>query len=78
MKNTHPPEPWRVGQSSGSFVDIRAGSDEIGESILVATAESADTARRIVACCNAFAGVPTELIQKFATEFMYARRGGKA
>ena len=72
--SNHTQEPWRVGRPgtvvSDTPVPGMGGSDAveyygghlIGESIVEANA------RRIVACVNAIAGVPTEWLEKFSID----------
>lgn len=66
----HTKEPWHVGDAF-MVGELVGGNDvfpvyqgEAGEDDLLAFAFSTEDARRIVACVNACAGIPTELIEQ--------------
>jgi len=67
-ENKHTPEPWRTAERSGFPFHI---DDARGESVAMMLADDdhdeqrgLDNARRIVACVNACAGIPTEMLEE--------------
>lgn len=65
MNIEHTPEPWDVVIHSMSGIQIRSDFERIA---LIASCggEGNANARRIVACINACAGIPTETIEQLA------------
>ena len=66
-ENKHTPEPWRTAARSGFPFHI---DDARGESVAMMLADDdhdeqrgLDNARRIVACVNACAGIPTDQLE---------------
>lgn len=57
-ENKHTPGPWHIGD-----VDTFGAEIECSENALVAKAEEEYDARRIVACFNACAGIPTDMLE---------------
>ncbi len=67
-ENKHTPEPWHTAERSGFPFHI---DDARGESVAMMLADDdhdeqrgLDNARRIVACVNACAGIPTEMLEE--------------
>ena len=54
----HTNEPWHVGESDFTGTDILCADEE-----QIASVEIEANARRIVACVNACAGIPTEALE---------------
>lgn len=67
MKTEHTPEPWRIGTPPPN--GEQTIGNEKGLMVAVATTghgvSSRANARRIVACVNACAGLPTEFVEQF-------------
>lgn len=59
----HTPEPWHVGQHEGRYIYDEGG---LGIAIVTDSGRDLPNARRIVACVNACAGIPTEWIENKA------------
>ena len=58
MKTEHTPEPWSYGEDNdGWYVEK--------DRLQIAHGLSEEDARRIVACVNACAGIPTEVLERY-------------
>lgn len=55
---THTPEPWSISDAPYQIVG------PVGQTIAKLTSLDMDNARRIVACVNAAAGIPTEVLEQ--------------
>lgn len=85
MEQKHTPGPWKVGESADNGLPCVDGIDPKDGSIfeicevwgeendLEITEMSIANARRIVACVNACAGVPTELLEEYPSPFSEMR-----
>jgi hypothetical protein len=68
-KTTHDPEPWFVDNSRGyeEFKSVIASRQPPeGDDRWIVPADDDADARRIVACVNACAGIPTEALERGA------------
>lgn len=58
----HTPEPWAIAEAFGGLIPIWSRVKWI-TNIHAVPEESSNNARRIVACVNACAGIPTETLE---------------
>ena len=58
MKTEHTPEPWSYGEDNDGWYVEKDG-------LQIAHGLSEEDARRIVACVNACAGLPTEVLERY-------------
>lgn len=58
MKTEHTPKPWSYGEDNDGWYVEKDG-------LQIAHGLSEEDARRIVACVNACAGLPTEVLERY-------------
>ena len=77
MEQKHTPGTWRVtGTGTIRYIDAPVGNgmlQEVASCMRVEYGDMEANARRIVACVNACAGVPTELLEEYPSPFSEMR-----